>query len=129
MEEQPNRDGGGGPNGAKVSQLEQRELESFAYDAGMKKPAADPDVADVAPTDSVLTVYDEEHIITYLRMLDADSEGADWREVAQIVLHIDPGLEHDRAKRAFDSHLTRAKWMTEHGYRHLLRGGASNPNL
>ena len=23
------------------------------------------------------------------------------------------------------SHLSRAQWMTEHGYRHLLRGGAS----
>jgi hypothetical protein len=62
-------------------------------------------------------------------MLDADAEGADWREVAQIVLHINPELEQDRAKRAFDTHLTRAKWMTEHGYRDLLRGGASNPNL
>jgi hypothetical protein len=95
----------------------------------MKKPPADPDVADAAPTDSVLTVYDEEHIITYLRMLDADAEGADWREVARLVLHIDPECEHDRARRAFDTHLVRAKWMTEHGYRHLLRGGASNPNL
>ncbi|WP_349543224.1 DUF2285 domain-containing protein [Bradyrhizobium sp. ARR65] len=95
----------------------------------MKKPPRDPDVADAAPTDPVLTVYDEEHIITYLRMLDADKEGADWREVAQIVLHINPELEYDRAKRAFDTHLTRAKWMTEHGYRHLLRGGASNSNL
>ena len=76
--------------------------------------------------DTVLTVYDEEHIITYLRMLDADAEGAAWREVAQLVLHIDPELEPDRARRAFDSHLTRAKWMTEHGYRDLLRGGASN---
>jgi hypothetical protein len=95
----------------------------------MKKLPRDPDVADAAPTDPVLTVYDEEHIITYLRMLDADKEGADWREVAQIVLHINPELEPDRARRAFVSHLTRAKWMTEHGYRHLLRGGASNPNL
>lgn len=95
----------------------------------MKKPLPDPDVADVAPTDPVLTVYDEEHVITYLRMLDADAEGADWREVAQLVLKIDPELVHDRARRAFDTHLARAKWMTEKGYRHLLRGGASNPNL
>src|SRR5882724_7137006 len=29
----------------------------------------------------------------------------------------------DRA-RAFESHLSRARWMTEHGYRLLLRGGA-----
>jgi hypothetical protein len=95
----------------------------------MKKPLTDPDVADVAPTDSVLTAYDEEHVTTYLRMLDADVEGADWREVAKLVSHIDPEHEYDRAKCAFDTHLTRAKWMTEHGYRHLLRGGASNPNL
>jgi hypothetical protein len=95
----------------------------------MKKPPRDPDVADAAPTDSILTVYDEEHITTYLRLLDADAEGADWREVAQLVLHIDPEVEPDRAKRAFNTHLARAKWMTEHGYRHLLRGGASNPNL
>jgi len=46
----------------------------------MKKPPLDPDVADVAPTNSGLTTYDEEHIITYLRLLDADAEGADWRE-------------------------------------------------
>ena len=95
----------------------------------MKKPHPNPDVADVAPTDSVLTVYDEEHIITYLRLLDADAEGADWREVAKLVLHLDPQDEPDRARRAFDTHLARAKWMTMHGYRHLLRGGASNPNL
>ncbi len=80
----------------------------------MKKPPLDPDVADVAPTNSALTTYDEEHIITYLRLLDADAEGADWREVARLVLHI------------LDSHMTGAKWMTEKGYRHLLRGGASN---
>jgi hypothetical protein len=29
------------------------------------------------------------------------------------------------SRAAFGSHLSRAKWMTEHGYRHLLRGGAS----
>ena len=76
-------------------------------------------------SDSVLTVYDEEHVITYLRLLDADARGADWRAVARIVLHLDPVHEPDRARRAFESHLSRAKWMTEHGYRLLLRGGAS----
>jgi len=48
----------------------------------MPKPPLDPDVADTAPSDSIFTVYDEEHIITYLRLLDADAEGADWRQVA-----------------------------------------------
>jgi hypothetical protein len=43
----------------------------------MQKPPLNPDVADTAPADSVLTVYDEEHVITYLRLLDADAVGAD----------------------------------------------------
>jgi hypothetical protein len=41
--------------------------------------------------------------VTYLRMLDADAEGADWRDVARIVLHLDPENEPDRARRAFES--------------------------
>ena len=45
-------------------------------------PPLDPDVADTAPSGSVLTGYDQEHLVTYLRLLDADAEGADWREVA-----------------------------------------------
>jgi hypothetical protein len=57
-------------------------------------------------------------------LLNADAARADWRKVARIVLHIDPDREPDRARHAFDGHLARAKWMTEHGYRHLLRGGA-----
>ena len=74
----------------------------------MQKLPPDPDVADTAPSDSVLTVYDEEHVITYPRLLDADTQGADWREVARIVLHPDPEHESNRARRAFDSHLSRA---------------------
>ncbi|UFZ02620.1 DUF2285 domain-containing protein [Bradyrhizobium ontarionense] len=83
----------------------------------------DPDVDDLAPTEDRLTAYDDEHISTYLRMLDAAAEGADWREVARIVLHIDPDREPERARRAYDSHLARAKWMSSTGYRHLLRRG------
>ena len=78
----------------------------------------------IPPSDSVLTVYDEEHLITYLRLLDADAEGADWREVARVVRHLDPEHEPDRARRVFESHLSRAKWMTERGCPHLLLGGA-----
>ena len=87
-----------------------------------KKPPLNPDVADAGPVGPALTRYDEQHLITYLRLLDADAQGADWREVAKIVLHIDQ--EHHRARLAFESHLARAKWMTEDGYRLLLRGGA-----
>ena len=65
----------------------------------MQKPPLDPDVDDTAPTDAALTVYDEQHIITYLRLLDADAARADWRKVARIVLHIDPDREPDRARQ------------------------------
>jgi len=91
----------------------------------MQNPPLDPDVADTAPTDAVLTAYDEQHLVTYLRLLDADADGADWREVAKVVLHIDPAREPDRARTALDSHLARAKWIAASGYRHLLRGGVS----
>jgi hypothetical protein len=90
----------------------------------MQKPPLDADVADLAPMSPVLTGYDKQHLVTYLRLLDAAEDGADWREVAAIALHIDPEREPDRARRALESHLARARWMTEHGYRHLLRGDA-----
>jgi hypothetical protein len=64
----------------------------------MQKPPLDPDVADTAPSDPLLTVYDEEHVITYLRLLDADAQGADWREVTRVVLQLDPEHESDRAR-------------------------------
>ena len=90
----------------------------------MQKPPLDPDVADAAPTAPDLTGYDEQHLVTYLRLLDAETDGADWKEVARIVLHLDPTASPTRARRAWETHLARARWMTEHGYRHLLRGGA-----
>jgi hypothetical protein len=86
-----------------------------------------PTVADVAPAEPTLTAYDYEHLVTYLRMLDVDQDGADWREVSRIVLHLDPDHDAERARRAFDTHLSRAKWVTRVGYRQLLRGGASQP--
>ena len=80
-------------------------------------PPIDLDVADLAPSHPALTPYDEQHAITYMRLLDADAEGADWREVARIVLHIDPECEPDRARRAFDSHLARARWAARESRR------------
>lgn len=62
----------------------------------MQRPPLDPDVADVAPSAPTLMAHDHEHPATYLRLLDA--EGANWREVARIVLHIDPGRGPDRAR-------------------------------
>jgi hypothetical protein len=84
-------------------------------------PTLDPTIADEAPTGSNLTDYDFTMLECYLRLLDAESEGADWREVAQIVLKIDPHKHFSRAKKVYDSHIARARWMTECGFRQLLR--------
>ncbi len=92
----------------------------------MAAPHSEPPIADTAPTDPILTGYDEQHHITYLRLLDADAEHADWREVARLVLKIDPDKEPKRAYRAWETHLARARWMTEQGYKFLLKGGAPN---
>jgi hypothetical protein len=78
----------------------------------MLKPLLDPYFADVAPTSSVPTGYDEDHMLTYIRLLDASADGADWREVAHTVLHIDPEQEPERAFRAWATHLARARWIT-----------------
>ena len=89
----------------------------------MTRPKPDPDsiIANEAPIASELTDYDYVMLECYLRLLDAESEGADWREVAQIVLKVDPDKYYVRAKRMYDSHIARAHWMTEHGFRQLLR--------
>ncbi|WP_234685192.1 DUF2285 domain-containing protein [Bradyrhizobium monzae] len=89
----------------------------------MQMPPLDPNVVDLAPSGPVLTSYDEEHVVTYIRLLQAEGQGADWQEVARIVLHIDPDREPDRARTAYQSHLARAKWVTEQG--RLLRGAGS----
>jgi hypothetical protein len=83
-------------------------------------------VADEAPTKHTLTAYDEEHLGTYLRLLDAEAEGADWDEAALLVLNIDPIREPTRARRVWESHLARAKWLAEHGYRHRLCVGLAD---
>ena len=80
----------------------------------MQTPPLDPDAADSAPDDPVLTSYDEQHLVTYWRLLDAEADGADWREVARIVLHIDPDHEPARARdrkstRLNSSHVKRSR--------------------
>ena len=76
---------------------------------------------ETAPTGDELTEYDREHVKLYMRLLDAADDGADWREVVEILFGIDLAREPQRARRIHDSHLARARWMTRSGYRHLLR--------
>lgn len=83
----------------------------------MSIPAFD----DRPPDSSKLTPYDERHLATYLRLLDASEEGADWREAVRIIFGLDPARYPERARLVHDSHLARARWMMEAGHEHLLR--------
>ena len=80
-------------------------------------------VADEAPTAPMVTDYDKAHLKLYLRLLDANAEGAAWEQVARLLLDIDPVAERDRALRRHETHLARARWMTERGYLDLLKRG------
>jgi hypothetical protein len=73
------------------------------------------------PQSPSLTDYDREHFKLYLRLLDAAEEGADWREVVRVVFSLDPDSEPERARRTYEAHLQRARWMTTHGYKDLLK--------
>jgi hypothetical protein len=86
----------------------------------MRQPVElDPDVDDEAPAGNDITPY-EQHYVTYLRLLDAKAEGADWKEIARIVLHRDPVGDAARTRRCWESHLARAEWLSRTGYRRIL---------
>nr|WP_199252570.1 DUF2285 domain-containing protein [Chachezhania sediminis] len=72
-----------------------------------------------------VTAYDERHFVTYLRLLDDTAEGADWQDVAQIVLHRDPATDERRTYRCWQSHLERAQWLSREGYRRILEQGVA----
>jgi len=77
---------------------------------------------DEPPQSDELTRYDRTHMKLYMRLLDADSSGADWREAVHVLFGIDPDKEPLRASQVHRAHLARARWMADHGYRLLLRG-------
>lgn len=93
---------------------------STTEDSMDQRPELDSDVDDEAPVGPDITPYDEAHYVTYLRLLDADREGADWREVARIVLHRDPIAQETRSRHCWKSHLARAQWLSKAGYRRIL---------
>ncbi|WP_276912629.1 DNA -binding domain-containing protein [Hyphomonas atlantica] len=86
-------------------------------------PATQLTIADAPPNEAALTVYDCDHIKLYMRLLDANDAGASLEEVSSILLGIDAKAEPERARQVHDSHLSRARWMTEQGYRDLLKNG------
>jgi hypothetical protein len=74
-----------------------------------------PEITDVAAWSDEITHYDQEHFITYARILDAERAGADWREAVRIILLRDPETEPEQAWLCWETHLARAKWITTTG--------------
>lgn len=75
---------------------------------------------DSPPSAERVTDYDLQHRITYLRLLDADAEGASWEEAASVIFGFNLDDDYERARRVHHAHLERARWMTQVGYRDLL---------
>ena len=93
----------------------------------MSQPNSGPEIADEAPWSDRVTEYDDRHETIYLRLLDAEAEGASKDDMARQILDIDPAIEPERARKALESHLGRARWMIEVDYRELISGDQPDP--
>ena len=78
-------------------------------------------VADLVPWDDKITPYDRDHFSHYLRLLDAVDEGASPDEMCRTILARDPVADPDGAKKTLESHLARARWICEQGYKDMLK--------
>ena len=77
-----------------------------------------PAIVDTVPWDDGITSYDESHFSCYLQLLDAAAADVTEEEMCRVILKLEPS---DRGLDILRSHLKRARWMTEHGYRQLLK--------
>ena len=78
-------------------------------------------VADFVPWDDKITDYDKAQFSRYLRLLDAVDAGANSDEMCRTILDRDPVADPDRARKTLESHLARARWMYEQGYKDMLK--------
>lgn len=71
------------------------------------------------PRSASLTAYDRAQAATYIRLLDAAEAGASWREAVRQVFKLDPDSNPACRERMHRTHLERALWMRDHGYKEL----------
>jgi hypothetical protein len=77
----------------------------------------------VAPCSSP-TPYDQSHLALYAALIDAETAGLGWRDIAMTVLQLDPG--EAGVEQCVLSHLQRAKWITSHGLRQAIEAFGSH---
>ncbi|MGE4341069.1 MAG: DUF2285 domain-containing protein [Pigmentiphaga sp.] len=90
------------------------------------RPTLQPELLPEPPCSDEITDYDYRLLIVYLRLLDAEADGADWTDVARIVLHLDPGEKAREVHAIHAAHLSRARWMRDHGHYRLLTDAMNN---
>lgn len=73
-----------------------------------------------APTGDALTDYDRAHASLYLRLLDAETAGADWREIVPLLFGLDVASDPKRAEDMHATHLARAKWLRDGAHKGLF---------
>ncbi len=76
--------------------------------------------AEAPPKSDNLTEYDRAQLKLYARLLDAEADGATLSEIVLYLFGIDASREPKRAQRVHASHLKRAHWIAQQGYRELL---------
>src|SRR3546814_15503235 len=72
---------------------------------------------EAAPCDACVTRYDQEHFLTYARLIDAARFGIDWREAASEILLCNVEQAPERTRRCWQSHLARAHWTVRDSVR------------
>lgn len=75
------------------------------------KQSGMPFVKPLAPGDQSVHLYDQQHFLTYARLLTAEREGISWHKGAAAILGCDVAGDAHRAHRCWDSHLARAHWI------------------
>nr|WP_284699565.1 hypothetical protein [Sphingomonas lycopersici] len=76
--------------------------------------SADP-LQPIAPSGEAVLDYDRRNLLTYAELLDAADAGIGWEEGSLDILGIDSVADADRARRCWDSHLERARWIVGDG--------------
>jgi len=72
------------------------------------------------PASDTVTAYDRRCFKLYIMLLDADASGEEWSDAYKRVFGKSEIQNHERAFKHYQTHLKRAKWMTNTGYQQLL---------
>lgn len=69
----------------------------------------------IAPDSVSVLDYDRRNLLTYAELLEADAAGIGWEAGSLAILLVDPCIEGGAARRCWESHLARARWITGDG--------------